>query len=277
MRSLSTFLIVLFGFAAMAQISTPLPSPAASVMQEVGLTDVTIEYCRPGVKDRMIFGDLVPFDKLWRTGANGRTKITVSNDLMIAGKRVQAGTYSIFSIPGEEEWTIIINNDVTSFVGAYDERDDLFRFKVKPTETSEKVERMQFSFVNITDDAMEIRLEWNMTRISFMVTANADETIVKEIESAMEGISYRTYYDAAMYYLSTDRDLDKALTWVDKALEKRETYWMVHGKAKIQAAMGEYKEAIKTAERSKELAKESESESYMKLNDKAIAKWKDMK
>ncbi|GIV32593.1 MAG: hypothetical protein KatS3mg031_0128 [Chitinophagales bacterium] len=254
-----------------AQLDIPRPSPLGRLSQEVGLNEITIEYSRPGVKGRVIFGDLVPYGKLWRTGANAATKIILKDDAKFEGLDIPKGEYSLLTIPGETEWTIIINKDATASVRTYDQAKDQVRFKVKPQRINDKVETMTFLISNVKMDQADIELMWENTKVSFKMTTEVDSKVMKQIEEAMKGISPATYYRAASYYFETGKDLNKALEWVNKALESEQKFWMLHTKAKIQAALGDYKGAIETAKKSKELAIKENNDDFVALNDKLIA------
>ncbi len=265
--------LVFISQIANAQLDVPRPSPLGKVTQAVGLNEITIEYSRPGVKDRVIFGDLVPYGKLWRTGANAATKITLKDDAKFEGNDIPTGEYSLLTIPGQTEWTIIINKDATASVSKYDQSKDQVRFTVKPQKVADKVETMTFNIANVETDNADIELVWENTKVSFKMTTEVDSKVMKQIEEAMKGVSSNTYYRSAAYYLETGKDLKKALEWVNKALETEQKFWMLHTKAKIQAGLGDYKGAIETAKKSKEVAIQEKNDDYIALNDKAIAEW----
>lgn len=264
---------------ATAQISTPRPSPLGKVSQVFGLNEVSVEYSRPGVKERVIFGELVPFNELWRTGANSATKITFDDDVKINGKDLAAGKYSLFTVPAEDAWKVYFNKDANASTGTFDKANNALEISVKPASTCEKVERLTFSFNDVTDNSLVTRIAWDKTQVEFNVETEVDAVVMEAIEAAMVGVSSRTYYDAGMYYYSNDKDLDQALEWVSKAIDMQEEppFWMLHNKAKIQAAKGNYKDAIKTAEKSLELAKAIDYGHYIYLNEKVIKEWSDKK
>lgn len=264
---------VLFFNTTFAQLDIPRPSPLGSVTQAVGLNEITIEYSRPSVKGRVIFGDLVPYGKLWRTGANSATKLTLKDDAQIEGVAVPKGEYSLFTIPGQTEWTIILNKDPKASVNEYDQTKDMARFTVKPVKVAEKVETFTITVSNVEMAGATVDLAWENTKVSFKMTTEVDSKVMKQIDEAMKGIPAMTYYRAAQYYYDTNKDLNKALEWVNKSLESMQTFWMLHQKAKIQAALGDYKGAIATANKSKELAVKENNNDYIALNDKAIAEW----
>jgi hypothetical protein len=260
------------------QIRMPAASPLCEFKQTVGLTDITIVYSRPSVKGRVIFGDLVPYDKLWRTGANMATAITFSEDVKIEGQDLPAGTYSLFSIPGKTEWTFIFNS-VADQPGAanYDESKDVLRVKVQSgIFPGDGIETMMIGIDGIRNDHAYLYLGWENTIAGVKVKVNTDAAVMADIERAMNPSSDAgKYWAAANYYFETDRDLSKALEWIDKSIELgNNRFWVVHVKAKIQQKMGECSAAIATAEASKKMAKEAGNNDYVALNDKLIASCK---
>lgn len=260
---------------ALSQISAPQPSPTAKISQKVGLTDVEINYSRPGMKGRKIFGDLVPFGEIWRTGANSSSKITVSDNVKIGGQDVPAGTYALYTIPGKEEWTVIIHKYLENWgAGGYDISQDLCRFKVKPTMMKETYETFTIDFSNLTYSAGTIDLKWENTKVSFQIETPADAMVEKQIkETLVDGPSAGSYASAATFYLEKGKELDQALTWINTAIEKRpEAFWYVHTKAKILAKQGKKKEAIETATKSMEMAKANKGGDfgYVANNQKLI-------
>jgi len=272
---------MMISLMAQEQIKTPQPSPLATITQQIGVMEVKVEYSRPGVKDRKIFGDLVPFNELWRTGANATTKFTFSDDVMIEGILVPAGDYGLYTIPGEEEWTIIFNKNLGWGTNRYDEKDDVARFTVKPVKHSGNVETFTIGFSNIRDNWAYVDLSWENTIVQFKIEFDVDSKVMAQIERIManpERNLANLYYNAADYYYKNDKDLKQALAWVDKAIQMRsDAFWMVRLKSLIQAKTGDYKNAIKTAEQSKALAQKAGNQQYVKMNEDAIAEWKSKK
>ena len=266
--------IAIFCFVgASAQIKTPQPSPTAEIEQAIGLTKVEVSYSRPGVKGRTIFGDLVAYGKLWRTGANSATTIKTESDIMLAGKSLKKGTYSVFTIPGESEWTIIINSDATASTNKYAEDKDIMRFTVKSSKTAVKVESFTMLFSNLTNDSADWQIMWENTMITIPVKSAVDKEVMAKIESVMSGPSSRDIYVAAKYYYNNDKDIAKALEWINKAVAldgDDQKFWVVHWQAKITAKSGDKKGAIAAAEKSKVLAQKAEYAEYVKKNDELI-------
>ena len=261
-----------------AQITTPRLSPHCTLTQELGFNEITIDYCRPGVKGRVIFGELVPFGVIWRTGANASTKIRFKDDVIIEGQVVPAGEYALYTIPGKDEWTIIIHT-ITTYWGVgkdYKESDDFMRFKVKPILSDHKIETMAIEISDITSSDCYLEIKWDYTLVRFKIKTDTDKKVMAEIEDKMKGVTQATYYQSAVYYLENDKDLNKALDWIDKALINNEQFWILRHKALILAKLGRYKEAVAVAEKSKILAEKAENEDFVKQNEKSIAEWKSL-
>ena len=197
---------LVFNTIAFAQLKTPAPSPNATIEQMVGLTQVKIEYSRPGKKDREIFGKLVPYGEMWRTGANASTKIEFDNDIVIGGKEIPAGKYALYTIPGELEWTIIIHKNLENWgVGEYKEADDAVRFTVKTTKLNDVVETLTIDFSHLTSDGAYLNISWANTLVAIVLDSKSGEKVEKQIkELLIEGPSAGTYYGAARYYLDND-------------------------------------------------------------------------
>lgn len=258
-----------------AQIDMPQASPAATLETEVGLTDVTVVYSRPGLKgrDKQIFGDLVAYDKIWRTGANESTKVTFSDDVKVEGKELPAGTYALYTIPGKDSWTVIFSKqlDLWGDTG-YKEEEDALRVSVKPVTLPYPEETFTIDFSNYQNEGAEMDIIWDYTKVPVSISSSTDEKVMAQIEDKIQG-NYRTYFDAANYYLQTNRDLDKAEEWINKAISLRPHYAFHHLKAKILAAQGKTKEALKEAETSKKLASENNNPDYVRMNETLIAQY----
>jgi hypothetical protein len=254
------------------QLKVPAPSPTQTLKQNFGLADITIEYSRPSAKGRVVFGDVVPFGKIWRTGANASTKITFGDDVTFQGEAVKAGTYAIYTVPNKDEWEIMLYKDLTlgGNVAGYKTDDEVLRVKVKVTRMTQMVETFTINVNNITPSTATIDFCWEKTCVSVKVATNIDERIMKNIETAVSTDS-RPYFQAANYYYENDKDLGKALEWVNKAIEQNpKAFYMVHLKAKILLKQKDYKSAITTAEESRKLAEEAQNDDYVRMNDKLI-------
>lgn len=273
--------VMLITVIAQEQIQTPRPSPGATLTQQIGVMEVTVKYSRPGIKDREIYGGLVPFGELWRTGANATTSFKFSDDVTIEGKKIIAGEYGLYTIPNTEEWTIIFNKNLGWGTGSYKEEDDVARFTVKPVKVASTVETFTIEFDHIKDNWAYAILIWENTLVKFKIEFDVDAKVMAQIEKEMADpakIHDNNYYAAAEYYFNNDKDLNKALEWVNVAIEKRtEAFWMIRLKSRIQAKMGDYKTAIETAKLGMEAAKKAGNEQYVKFNQDAIAEWEKMK
>ena len=259
-----------------AQIRTPQPSPMEKTSTTVGLTDVSLEYSRPGVKgrDRKIFGGLVPYGEVWRTGANASTKVTFSDSVKVAGEWLPSGTYALYTIPGQDEWTVIFSKNLELWGSmGYKPGEDALRVKVKPTNMSEPVETFTVDVANYTNNGANLNIMWDFTKVSIPLETEVDKKVMASIKETMAKPVEKgaTYFQAANYYYRNDKDKQQALQWVDQAIAKEDRYWYQYLKALILADLNKPKEAIKAAERSKELAK-TENPEYVKMNDELIAR-----
>ena len=286
-KKLILFIFLLAAFqTSNAQITTPRPSPEGKVYSEVGLTDVTIKYFRPKMKGRMIFGEgdeyLVPFGKMWRTGANSGSIIKFDKDLTIEGKTLEAGEYLILSIPGKDQWAIIFYNDISigGNVARFTEDNEALRVMVKPTKLSEAVEVLTFNIADISEDntSAAIELAWENTSVKVSLKTDFDKEVMDEIAKKTM-VSPGTYSAAATYYFETGKDIDKAIEWMSKAIDANpNAFWNIHRKALMLAKKGDkqsIKEAIATAELSMEKAKAADNDfGYVKMNEDLIKKLK---
>lgn len=259
-----------------AQLKVPAPSPKQTLEQDFALSTIKIEYSRPGVKGRTVFGDVVPYGKVWRTGANQSTKITFGDDVKVEGKDLKAGTYALYTVPNKDSWDVMFYKDLTlgGNVADYKTENEVLRIQVKPTALANPVETFTINVADIKPNTANIEMCWANTRAAFNVTTDIDTRIMKNIEANVEKDN-RPYYQAATYYLDNDKDLNKALTWVNKAIESNpDAYYMMHTKAKIQLKLKDYAGAIATAEQSKAKAAEEKNDDYVRMNDKLIAEAK---
>ena len=257
------------------QLTTPAPSPPQYVKQNFGLSSIELSYSRPGVKGRKIFGDLVPYGKVWRTGANDATTITFGDDVVIDGKKIPAGKYGLLTIPGESEWTIIISKqlDVTN-PASYKQDQDLIRTTVKTVELPFSLENFSILFNNVTTSTCDLDLIWDKTMVSLPIKTEIDANIMAQIDNAMNKDN-RPYFGAAMYYMENGKDLNKSLEWFNKAAEQNpKGFFIFYQKARCQAKLGKKQDAIATAQKSIELAKEANNNDYVALNEKLIASLK---
>ena len=261
------------------QLKVPAPSPLQTLDQAFALSNIKIEYSRPSVKGRVIFGDLESFGEIWRTGANASTKITFGEDVKVEGNALAAGTYALYTIPNKDNWEVMFYKDLAlgGDVANYKKENEALRINVKPSTLSNKVETFTINVADITSNTANIEMLWEQTRIAFNVVADIDSKIMKNIESSIEKDS-RPYYQAATYYYENNKDLSKALAWINKAVEQNpKAFWVLHTKAKIQAKQKDFAGAIAAAEQSMALAKEAKNDDYVKLNENLIAEVKKQK
>ena len=251
------------------QLRTPQPSTTQTVKQDFGLGGIELSYSRPNMKGRKIFGDLVPFDKVWRTGANSATTLTFSDDVIIGGTKIPAGKYGLLTIPSANEWTIIITKqtDVTS-PAAYKQDMDVVRVKAKPMALPWSFETFGMSFENIKDNSLELMMAWDKTVVSLPISTDVEGKVMKQIETIMTKDN-RPYFAAAAYYADNGKDLNQAVAWFDKAIEQNpQAFWIYYQKAKALAKQGKKAEAMAVSAKSMELAKAAKNDDYVALNEK---------
>ena len=259
-----------------AQIKTPAPSPFSSVTQMVGLTEVTLEYSRPAMRGRTIMGDLVPFDKIWRTGANARTKITFGDDVTIDGNTLKKGTYAIFTKPTAESWEVYFYTDYAG--GGAPQTLEESKVALKTTVKTESmpmpIQSFTMYFDDLTDDSAVLGILWENTYVGVKFNVPTDEIASKSIEAVMSGPSANDYNNAASYYRKNGKDLKQALIWSTKATElNKDAFWMTREKSLIHAALGDKKGAIEAAKKSLEVAEKAGNADYVKMNKESIAEW----
>lgn len=260
-----------------AQIQTPAASPAGSVSSTIGLTEVKIDYFRPSLKGRKIFGEkdvMYPHGSIWRTGANSGTKISFSDDVKVEGIDVPKGEYLIFTWPDAGEWGVALYKDLSlgGNTNAYDPSKEAAKFKVKTRKLADKVETFTISIDDIAPDNKSgvVTLAWENTAVPIDVTVDYDAKVMKSIEANTK-VNPGNYFQAAVYYLQNGKDLNKALEWVNLALESNPTaYWMLHQKAQIQKALGDKKGAAETATASLNSAKKAKNRDYQTMNEDLI-------
>lgn len=266
------------GISVQAQIETPQPSPTAKLEQKVGLTDVTVEYSRPAMRGRKIFGDLVPYGQMWRTGANANTKITFSDDVTIGKTAVKAGTYAIFTKPMASNWEVILYSDASNW-GTPSEWDDA-KVVMKTVVPVNKVPYAKESFTidiaNLSNRGADLELKWDKTMVIVPFAVPTDKKATASIEKTMAGPQAGDYFAAARYYLEEGKDMDKAKMWIDKAIDMTKDnprFWYLRQQSLVYAKMGKKAEAIKIAKQSMELAKEAGNKDYVKMNKDSIKEW----
>jgi hypothetical protein len=268
---------VAISVTANAQIKTPAASPAQKIEQTVGLTNVTLEYSRPHKKGRDIFGGLVPFDKLWRTGANKNTQITFSDDVEIGGATLKAGTYAIFAKPGAASWEVTFYTDASNWgtPGEWDASKVAVTTKAKSLVLPMTIESFTIMFNDVTSDSADLSIMWDKTMVHVPIKFGTDKAVTASIDQLMSGPSSRDYYAAAVFYLESGKDINKAKTWIDKAIDSsdEQQYWVHRQKSLIYAKSGDKKGAIKAAKMSLSLAKEAGNEDYVAMNTNSLSVW----
>jgi hypothetical protein len=250
------------------KVDFPAPSPACTIKQHVGLTDIEVDYSRPGIKGREIFGAMIPYGQVWRTGANQATKIVFSTPVKLNGAEIPAGTYALMTIPGKDEWTIIINKGSEQW-GAYkyDEKADVARFKVAPKTLEHPIETFTIEFNKITDDSSFINLLWDKVEVPIKMEVNYVDKLVSQIEAVMASDEKKKpYFQSALFYYNHGLDLHKASKWVDEAIAERDAHYMNYVKAEILAKLGDKAGAIAAAKHSSELATKANDSGYVKLD-----------
>ncbi|MBI3140189.1 MAG: DUF2911 domain-containing protein [Sphingobacteriales bacterium] len=271
-KVLFTSLAALCLFVAEAQLKTPAPSPSQTIKQDFGLGSIELSYSRPSVKGRKIFGDLVPFGNVWRTGANSATTLNFSDEVTIGGKKIPAGKYGLLSIPDKNNWTLIISKqtDVTS-PAAYKQESDVVRVEVNTMKMDDKMESFTMQFANVKPTSCELHIMWENTAVALPIGTDVETKVMAQIDQLMNKDT-RPYFNAAMYYMDNGKDLNQALTWFDKAIEQNPVaFWVHHQRANCLAKLGRKAEAKAAAEKSKELAAAAKNDDYVKLNDKLLA------
>lgn len=272
--------IFIFALSAQAQIKTPAPSPSSKMTQEVGLIKIDVDYSRPSAKGRKVFGELVPFGDIWRTGANSATKLTFSDDITLGNVKVAKGTYALYTIPMEKEWTIIIYKNTTLGGNLKEVKDDELaaKFNVPSLRLNDPVETFTIDFDNLRNASADLVLSWEKTKIVVPIMLDTDSKVMADIKKVMAGPDANAYYAASRYYFEEKKDPKQALEWVNKSLEMGgDKFWILRMKAQIQAELGMYKDAIATAEKSMELAKADGNMDYVRMNEKSISEWKTKK
>ena len=276
MKKLHLFVcaVLLTATQAFAQLETPQPSPLSTVSQKIGLAEVTVTYSRPSRRGREIMGKLVPYDKLWRTGANQATKVSLSDEMNVASKTVPAGEYALFTIPGKQAWTVILNKNTEASAADYKQEEDVLRVEVPTSTTNDTYETFTIGFSDLTQTGANMNLAWENTKVAIpLEDPNVDNQVMAQIDEQMAnaGDNAGLYFQAANYYYMTDKDMQQAQEWINKAISLDDSkYWMVHLQAKIHAKMEDYEQAKASAKKSMELAKESGNQDYVRLNEQLL-------
>jgi len=281
MKKIVVLLAIVFAnFIVEAQVKTPQSSPLAKIDQVVGLTNVQIEYSRPSAKGRTVYGDLVPFGKMWRTGANANTIISFSEDVKVVGKDLKKGKYALYTTPKADSWDIIFYRDINNWglPESWEESNVALKVTVKPETLNQPIESFSLFLNNLSNDSGVIELSWERTLVSIPFTVPTQETALKSIEKTLAGPSAGDYFSAAQYFYQTNNDMTKALSWVNSAIsnspkDKDIPFWYLRLKSLIQAKNGDKKGAISTAKESLALSVKAGNGDYEKMNKDSIAEW----
>ncbi len=259
-----------------AQISAPQPSPLSKVTQTVGLTDVSLEYSRPAMRGRTVFGDLVPYGQRWRTGANANSIVKFSDDVTFNGTAVKAGSYAIFSVPGENAWEVMLYNDTTNWgtPRTWDDTKVVAKATVPVNTLRNKQESFTIGINEVTMDGAHLQISWDKTLVAVPFTVPTAAKTLESINKVMAGPSANDYYSAATFYLESGKDLKQAREWIVKATSMRpDAFWMFRKQSLIEAQLGDKKAAIAAARKSLELATAANNADYVKLNTDSLNEW----
>lgn len=272
--------MIIANYAIEAQVKTPQPSPKSVLNQVVGLTDVTIDYSRPSAKGRIVFGDLVPFGKLWRTGANSNTTVSFSDDVTINGKSLKKGKYALYTIPKADMWEVdfYTATDNWGTPENWDENKVALSVIVDPIQLGNLVESFTIGINNLTNDSATLDISWEKTMISVKFEVPTQKTAMASIEKALAGPTAGDYFSSGQYLLQSNGDLNKALEYINKAISMNKPgndvpYWYLRQKSLIQAKMGDKVGAIATAKLSLEGAEKEHNDDYVKMNNDSIREW----
>ena len=276
MKRIFLLCFLALGFSTQAQIQTPAASPHAAMEQTVGLTDVKLDYSRPNMRGREIFGSLIPYGKIWRTGANATTKFSIDKPVMIDGKTLKAGTYSIYTVPGEDMWEVVFyTDDSNPLMTEFDESKVALRTMVEPQTMPMQLETFTILIDDVTADSAVMNIMWSDTYVPVKFNVMTDEEVMKNIDLALAGPSAGDYYNAAVYYLNSDKDIEKAKMWMDKAMAMTENprFWQLRQQSLVLAKAGDKKGAIEAAKKSLAGAKQAGNADYIKMNTDSLKEW----
>ncbi|WP_299224358.1 DUF2911 domain-containing protein [uncultured Psychroserpens sp.] len=277
-KLLLIFAVFAMAFNTNAQIETPQPSPLAKVEQKVGLTDVSIEYSRPNMRGRTIFGDLVPYGKMWRTGANKNTMVTFSDDVTVGGKELKAGSYAIFVTPSEKSWEVTFYSDTENWGTPRNWDDSKVAAKVSADvyPLPMNIETFTISFDDLSNDSAVIGMMWEKAYVGIKFEVPTDKAVSAAIDRVMSGPGAGDYYAAARYYLEADKDINQAAKWIDMAVDMTKDqprFWWLRQQSLIHAKAGNKDRAIAAAKASLAGAKEAKNDDYVKMNMDSLKEW----
>jgi len=276
-KSILAFVALACSYGVNAQIETPQPSQFSKLEQKVGLTDVTLEYSRPNMRDRDIFGELVPYGKMWRLGANANTKITFSDDVTIGGNTLKAGSYAIFAKPNQNNWDVVFYSDVSNWglPREWDESKVAAKVSAEVMKLPMEIETFTITFDDLTSSSANLGMMWEDVYVPVTIQVPTDKKVNAAIDRAMSGPSASDYYASAVYYSQEGKDIDKAKMWMEKAMDMidKPGFWQLRQQSLIYAKAGEKKKAIETAKKSLAGAKEANNTDYIKMNEDSLKEW----
>jgi hypothetical protein len=268
MKNLFLLFFVFVAVQTNAQVKMPALSPMQTFSQDFGMGNIEIKYCRPSARGRKIFGDLLPYGEIWRTGANGATTIKFTDQVTINDKTIDTGTYAIYTIPGEKKWTFILNKGITNWgTNEYKESDDVLRFSTDNIKLKVPKETFTMQIANITTQSCELHIMWEKSSIVIPIKTDVKPKLKAQIEKALQS-EKKPYYQAAQYYNDYEKDLSKALMYSQKAVEEKpEAYWIWLYQAKIQQKLGDKTGALESSKKSIEAAKKENADDYVRFNE----------
>lgn len=276
-RFIIAIAVFIASFSLEAQIKVPQASPKSTLIQTVGLTDIDIEYSRPSAKGRVIFGDLVPFGKVWRTGANANTTISFSDDVVINGATLKKGKYALYTIPKADEWEILFYTDTNNWGNPekWDDSKVAIKASAKTEILNRHVETFTIGINNTDNNFANLEFAWEKTLVALKFEVPTQKVAMASIDKTLSGPSATDYYSAAQYFFQTNGDLNKALSYATKAydMHEKKPYWYSRLKSQIQAKLGDKKGALETAKISLEAAKAANNTDYVKMNEDSIKEW----
>lgn len=276
MKKIAIAFVAVFASAAInAQVKMPAPSPTQTIKQDFALGTIEVKYSRPAAKGRKVFGDLVPYNKLWRTGANAATLIKFTDAVEVQGKKVDTGTYVLYTIPGNDTWEVILNKGLNNWgIDGYKESEDVLRFKVKPSTNKNKVENFTMQFSDIKPETCNLDIAWENTAVSIPFTATIKDRMRAQLTEALKG-DKKPNWNAAQFYFEYDNNPAKALEYATAATkENPKAFWVWIYKAKIEQALGNKTAALESSNTSLALAKEAKNDDYVKINEEFQKKLK---
>lgn len=269
--------LIAFGTGLNAQIVAPKASPQGKIEQKIGVTDLRVEYYRPMKNNRVVFGEVVPFNEIWRTGANENSKFTCSDALVFGTDTLRAGTYALFTKPSASNWEIYFYTETSNWglPETWDASKVALKTTVPTIALNDVVEVFTMNLDPVSSKMGQLSISWDKTRVMVPFAVPTTQKVLASIEKTMTGPSANDYFAAADFYFKEKKDLQKAREWVTKAVEMRgdDAYWMLRVKALIEAELGDYKAAIETAKKGLAAAEKAKNTANIALNKASIEEW----